>query len=98
MLKLIIHFLLYFKGFDEWADFLGDVTITILNRLIHRYETINLSGNSYRLKRHQPITNRLLPPVYFLAKSLLLSGILCGKIWPILLDRVQLFHIYRKIW
>ena len=53
-LILIIHFLLYFKGFDEWADFLGDVTITILNRLIHRYETINLSGNSYRLKRHHP--------------------------------------------
>ena len=45
------------KGFDEWADFLGDTTITtaILDRLIHRCEIINMSGNSYRLEHHQPI-------------------------------------------
>ena len=30
------------KGFDEWADFLGDATITtaILDRLIHHCEII----------------------------------------------------------
>lgn len=45
------------KGFDEWVDFLGDTTITtaILDRLIHRCEIINMSGNSYRLEHHQPI-------------------------------------------
>ena len=47
------------KGFDEWADFLGDATITtaILDRLIHRCEIINMSGSSYRLEHHQSITN-----------------------------------------
>jgi len=47
------------KGFDEWADFLGDATITtaILDRLIHRCEIINMAGDSYRLAHHQSITN-----------------------------------------
>ena len=46
------------KGFDEWADFLGDATITtaILDRLIHHCEIINMTGNSYRLAHHQSIT------------------------------------------
>ncbi len=46
------------KGFDEWAEFLGDATITtaILDRLIHHCEIINMTGNSYRLAHHQSIT------------------------------------------
>lgn len=46
------------KGFDEWADFLGDATITtaILDRLIHHCEIINMSGNSYRLEHRKSIT------------------------------------------
>lgn len=46
------------KGFDEWADFLGDATITtaILDRLVHHCEIINMSGNSYRLEHHKSIT------------------------------------------
>lgn len=46
------------KGFDEWADFLGDATITtaILDRLIHHCEIINMTGSSYRLAHHQSIT------------------------------------------
>lgn len=46
------------KGFDEWAAFMGDATITtaILDRLIHRCEIINMTGNSYRLAHHQSIT------------------------------------------
>lgn len=45
------------KGFDEWADFLGDSTITtaILDRLIHRCEIINMTGNSYRLEHRKTI-------------------------------------------
>ena len=48
------------KGFDEWVEFLGDATITtaILDRLIHRCEIINMSGNSYRLEHHQSITGK----------------------------------------
>ena len=46
------------KGFDEWADFMGDATITtaILDRLIHRCEIINMTGNSYRLAHHRSLT------------------------------------------
>ena len=46
------------KGFDEWADFMGDATITtaILDRLIHHCEIINMTGNSYRLEHHRSIT------------------------------------------
>ena len=46
------------KGFDEWAEFLGDATITtaILDRLIHHCEIINMTGNSYRLAHHRSIT------------------------------------------
>jgi len=46
------------KGFDEWADFLGDATITtaILDRLIHHCEIISMSGNSYRLEHRKSIT------------------------------------------
>ena len=48
------------KGFDEWAEFLGDATITtaILDRLIHHCEIVNMTGNSYRLEHHQSITGK----------------------------------------
>ena len=48
------------KGFDEWADFLGDATITtaILDRLIHHCEILNMTGNSYRLEHRKSITQR----------------------------------------
>lgn len=47
------------KGFDGWADFLGDATITtaILDCLIHCCEIINMTGSGYRLEHHQSITN-----------------------------------------
>lgn len=46
------------KGFDEWAEFLGDATITtaILDRLIHHCEILNMTGNSYRLEHRKSIT------------------------------------------
>lgn len=46
------------KGFDEWADFLGDATITtaILDKLIHHCEIINMTDNSYRLEHRKSIT------------------------------------------
>lgn len=45
------------KGFDEWAEFMGDVTITtaILDRLVHHCEVFNMSGESYRLKHRKSI-------------------------------------------
>lgn len=46
------------KGFEEWADFLDDATMTtaILDRLIHHCEIISLSGDSYRLSHRKSIT------------------------------------------
>lgn len=45
------------KGFDDWADLLGDPVIAtaILDRLIFRCEIFNLSGEGYRIKHRQTI-------------------------------------------
>jgi len=45
------------KGFDDWADFLGDPVIAtaILDRLIFKCEIFNLTGNGYRVKHRQRI-------------------------------------------
>ncbi len=45
------------KGFDDWADFLGDPVIAtaILDRLIFKCEIFNLTGDSYRVKHRQRI-------------------------------------------
>jgi len=45
------------KGFDEWADLLGDAVIAtaILDRLIFRCEIFNLTGEGYRIKHRQTI-------------------------------------------
>ena len=40
------------KGFDEWAEMLGDevMTTALLDRLLHHAKLFNLNGKSYRLK------------------------------------------------
>jgi len=45
------------KGFEEWAEYLGDATITtaILDRLIHHCEIFNMTGDSYRMKKRETI-------------------------------------------
>ncbi len=45
------------KGFEEWAEFLGDTAITtaILDRLIHNSEIFNMSGDSYRVSHRNTI-------------------------------------------
>ena len=45
------------KGFDDWADFLGDTVIAtaILDRLIFKCEIFNLTGDGYRIKHRQTI-------------------------------------------
>ena len=45
------------KGFDDWADFLGDPVIAtaILDRLIFKCEIFNLTGDGYRIKHRQTI-------------------------------------------
>jgi DNA replication protein DnaC len=45
------------KGFDDWADFLGDPVIAtaILDRLIFKCEIFNLVGDGYRIRHRQSI-------------------------------------------
>jgi len=45
------------KGFEDWADFLGDPVIAtaILDRLIFKCEIFNLTGDGYRVKHRQRI-------------------------------------------
>jgi len=45
------------KGFDDWADFLGDAVVAtaILDRLIFKCEIFNLTGDGYRIKHRQTI-------------------------------------------
>jgi DNA replication protein DnaC len=45
------------KGFDDWADFLGDPVIAtaILDRLIFKCEIFNLTGDGYRIRHRQTI-------------------------------------------
>jgi DNA replication protein DnaC len=45
------------KGFDDWADFLGDhvIATAILDRLIFKCEIFNLTGEGYRIRHRQSI-------------------------------------------
>jgi DNA replication protein DnaC len=45
------------KGFDDWADFLGDhvIATAILDRLIFKCEIFNLAGEGYRIRHRQTI-------------------------------------------
>jgi DNA replication protein DnaC len=48
------------KGFDDWADFLGDAVIAtaILDRLIFKCEIFNLTGEGYRISHRQTILKK----------------------------------------
>ena len=43
------------KGFEEWAEFLGDAALTtaVLDRLTYKCDMITLEGKSYRLENHK---------------------------------------------
>ncbi len=45
------------KGPESWGELLGDQAITtaILDRIVHKCQIINLTGDSYRLKHRQSI-------------------------------------------
>jgi len=45
------------KGFDGWADLLGDAVLAtaLLDRLTHRCQVLTLSDDSYRLKNRKQI-------------------------------------------
>lgn len=38
------------KGYGQWGEIFGDATAAILDRLLHHSTTINIKGESYRIK------------------------------------------------
>lgn len=50
------------KGFDLWAQTLGDSVITtaVLDRILHKCEIFNIDGDSWRIEDQQSILNDLL--------------------------------------
>ena len=51
-------------GIGSLCEILGDTTVAaaMLDRLLHRSVVINLEGESYRLREHQPKTNNSVTP------------------------------------
>ncbi|MEG1181284.1 MAG: ATP-binding protein, partial [Oscillospiraceae bacterium] len=45
------------KGFEGWADIIGDSILTsaLLDRLTHRCQALSLSGNGRRVAHHEKI-------------------------------------------
>jgi len=43
------------RGFGQWSEIFGDpiIATAILDRLLHHSVTINIKGESYRLKEKQ---------------------------------------------
>lgn len=51
------------KGFDGWAEFLGDTILAtaLLDRLTHKCQVLSFSDNSYRLAHRKEIFDPLAP-------------------------------------
>jgi len=53
------------KSYGEWGEIFGDhvITAAVLDRILHHCTTINIKGDSYRLKerRKQGLFSNTLP-------------------------------------
>jgi DNA replication protein DnaC len=49
------------KGFEEWGDIFGDAFMAgaLIDRLLHHCHIVNIRGNSYRMRQHSDLWNRL---------------------------------------
>jgi DNA replication protein DnaC len=49
------------KGFEEWGEVFGDEVMAgaLIDRLLHHCHIVNIRGNSYRMRRHSELWNRL---------------------------------------
>jgi len=49
------------RGVGSWGDIFADTTIAaaMLDRLLHRFVVINITGDSYRLRTHRARTRQL---------------------------------------
>ncbi len=51
------------KPYQQWGEVLHDevMAAALLDRLLHRSHTINIRGNSYRMRRHKEISRAIHP-------------------------------------
>jgi DNA replication protein DnaC len=49
------------KGFDEWGEIFGDAVMAsaLIDRLVHHCHIVNIRGNSYRMRHHTELQQRL---------------------------------------
>jgi DNA replication protein DnaC len=49
------------KGFEEWGEIFGDevMAAALIDRLLHHCHIVNIRGNSYRMRAHRDLANRL---------------------------------------
>ncbi len=49
------------KGFDEWGEIFGDAVMAsaLIDRLVHHCHIVNIRGNSYRMRHHADLQQRL---------------------------------------
>ena len=51
------------KGFEHWGEILHDevMAAALLDRLLHRSHTVNIRGNSFRMRRHMELSKAIHP-------------------------------------
>lgn len=49
------------KGFDDWGEIFGDAVMAsaLIDRLVHHCHIVNIRGNSYRMRHHVELQQRL---------------------------------------
>lgn len=49
------------KGFEEWGEVFGDevMAAALIDRLLHYCHIVNIRGNSYRMRQHRELAQRL---------------------------------------
>jgi DNA replication protein DnaC len=52
------------KGFDAWGEIFGDAVMAsaLIDRLVHHCHIVNIRGNSYRMRHHAELQQRLHGP------------------------------------
>ncbi len=51
------------KSFEEWGEIFGDevMAAALIDRLVHHSHLVNIRGNSYRMRRHTELAERMHP-------------------------------------
>ncbi len=51
-------------GFEDWGEIFGDdvMASALIDRLVHHCHIVNIRGNSYRMRQHGELQQRLHRP------------------------------------